>query len=319
MQLKASAPGSLMLLGEYAVLHGKQALVCAVDKRITVTLLPRADNKIEIQSHHGHYSTDLSQIKIEKPFHFVLGALKQYHAKLKQGCEINIESEFSDRVGLGSSAAVTVATLAALTMWLDIQLVPFNILRQGRAVVRQIQGIGSGADIAASVYGGMVGYTAQPLFAEKFAIVHPLTALYAGFKTPTVEAIKQVQTHFATYPHLYRHICNSIGQCAVEGIALLRKQEWVQLGEIMNMQQGMMESLGVSSPLLRDMVDELRKQSGILGAKVSGSGLGDCVIGLGAISEQYGYTGNHSSSVNSNNVQRIPVAMTIQGVHCEKI
>jgi mevalonate kinase len=40
LMYKASAPGSLMLLGEYAVLHDYPALVCAIDKRISVIIEP---------------------------------------------------------------------------------------------------------------------------------------------------------------------------------------------------------------------------------------------------------------------------------------
>ncbi len=311
MQLKASAPGSFMLLGEYAVLHGKPALVCAVDKRITVTLTPRQDKKINIQSsRHGHHAIDIGNIKIEKPFHFVLAALQHYQAKLKRGCDIQIVSEFSDTVGLGSSAAVTVATLATLVTWLNIRISPLDLVRQGRRVVLLVQGVGSGADIAASVYGGIIGYQAQPLNIEKFSVTHPLTALYSGFKTPTVDAIKKVQARFALYPDLFRHICHSIGQCALEGIHLVRKGDWTRLGDVLNMQQGMMESLGVSTPLLNDMVELLRQEQGILGAKISGSGLGDCVIGLGSAVE---------ARKLEASVKFIPVTMTLQGVHCEKL
>ncbi len=120
MQFKASAPGSLMLLGEYAVLHGQQAWVCALHKRITVTLTPRNDDRIEIYSdNHGQYSTDTQHLTIEKPFEFVLAALKQHQAVLRRGCDIHIESTFSDTIGFGSSAAVTTATLAALFNWLN--------------------------------------------------------------------------------------------------------------------------------------------------------------------------------------------------------
>lgn len=314
MQFKASAPGSLMLLGEYGVLHGGQALVCAVDKRITVTLTPREDEIIEIHSSlHGHYATSLTDIKIEKPFHFVLSAIQQHLPKIKRGCQLDIVSEFSDKVGLGSSAAVTVATLAALVTWLGIRMAPLDLVRQGRNVVRQVQGVGSGADIAASVYGGIVGYTAQPLSAEKYSQLHPLTVLYAGYKTPTVDAIKRVQTQFATHPNLFRTINQSISQCAIEGMQLVRKEDWTSFGKIMNVQQGMMESLGVSVPLLQDMIKDLRQSPEILGAKISGSGLGDCVIGLGHVSRAF------SAELSAQGVQQIPVAMTLQGVHCEKI
>lgn len=314
MQLKASAPGSLMMLGEYAVLYGKHGLVCAVDKRINVILTPRQDETIEIESAlHGEYRTDITELKIEKPFHFVLGALKSCQPHMKRGCHIRIESEFSDKVGLGSSAAVTVATLAALVSWLNIRTSPIDLVRQGRNIVRHIQGVGSGADIAASVYGGIVSYQAQPLTIEKFSTAYPISILYAGFKTPTADAIKRVQTQFSAYPNVFRGISNGIGHCAAEGTNLVRKEDWATLGAVMNIQQGMMGSLGVSTPLLHAMVEDLRKQPGILGAKISGSGLGDCVIGLGQLPENYAYQGEQ------HGVQRIAAAMTLQGVHCEKI
>lgn len=319
MQFKASAPGSLMLLGEYAVLYGKHALVCAVDKRITVTLTPFEEEgeRIEIQSALGNYSTTLSALPIDithideaaKPFRFVLAALKQYQVKLKRGFHLKITSDFSDQVGLGSSAAVTVATLAALIGWLGVRVQPLDLLRQGRSIVKQVQGgLGSGADVAASVHGGIVSFQAQPLSAEKFSFVHPLTVLYSGYKTPTAEAILQVQQRFAAHPNIFRELINNLGQCALDGMHQVRKNEWDKLGEIMNIQQGMMEALGVSTPLLHSMVHDLRQQPAMKGAKISGSGLGDCVVGLGEVSEKYAYA----------NLERIPVAMTLQGVHCEK-
>lgn len=308
MQLKASAPGSLMLLGEYAVLHGKQALVCAVDKRITVCLIPRSDQQITIHAQgFSSYTTQLTQLKIEKPFQFVLGALKHYQSKLKQGCDIEITSDFSEQIGLGSSAAVTVATLVALAAWFNMKFSLLELIRQGRHVVYQVQGVGSGADVAASVYGGVVGYQSQPMYAEKFPVAHPITVMYAGFKTPTVDAIKQVYDRFAHHDNIFQHICHSIGQCASDGILAIRKKDWAKLGKIMTIQQGMLEALGVSLPILRTLLDELSSHASILGAKISGSGLGDCVIGLGSVSE------THEMK------QMIQTEITLQGAQCEKI
>jgi mevalonate kinase len=311
MQLKASAPGSLMLLGEYAVLYGKHALVSALDKRMTVTLTPREDDQVHIHSERlGSHHTDLNQLTVQKPFQFVLAVLKHYRPLLKQGCDIDIQSDFSDRVGLGSSAAVTVATSAALITWLNVRTSPLDLVRHGRNIVRHVQGVGSGADIAASVYGGLVGYQAQPLSVERFPVMHPITAMYAGFKTATAEAIKQVQDRFVDQQPLFRHISNAIGQCALEGMQAVRKTDWPKLGMMMNIQQGLLESLGVGMPVLRELIDQLRGQSAILGAKISGSGLGDCVIGLGQ------YQPLPDTIMGTEN---IPVAMSLQGVHCEKI
>ena len=129
MPFKSSAPGSFMLLGEHAVLHGKPALVCALDKRIHITLTPREDQRIQIQSRLlGDYETTLSELKIEKPFQFVLATLKHFQGKVRRGCHIEITSDFSDTKGLGSSAAVTVATLAAMVTWQNIRVLPMDLL-----------------------------------------------------------------------------------------------------------------------------------------------------------------------------------------------
>lgn len=308
--VSASAPGSLMLLGEYAVLSGKPALVCAVDKRISVTLTPREDHVIEIFSETlGAYQTNIAALSLEKPFNFVLGALLQHKSNLKHGYDIHVISDFSHTIGLGSSAAVTVATLAALATSLELNSTPHDLIQQGCEVIRAVQGMGSGADIAASVHGGMVHYQAAPLNAEKLSATYPLTLWYSGSKTPTAEAIKKVQTEFAHQPALFHQLTNTIGECAQQGIECVRAEQWDQLGRVMNIQQGLMESLGVNMPILREMVDRLRKDNGILGAKISGSGLGDCVVGLGRIED-------HAATHQFIN---IPINISSAGVYCEKV
>ena len=73
---EASAPGSLMFAGEYAVLHGKQSIVMAIDKRITAKLTPRDDRKICVYSQDfGEYSTDLDDFHIAPNFAFVSTAI----------------------------------------------------------------------------------------------------------------------------------------------------------------------------------------------------------------------------------------------------
>lgn len=299
-----------MLLGEYGVLYGMPALVCALDQWVTLTLTPRHDQAVRIESDKlGSYETDIEHLDGHASFEFILAALKQYRAVLRQGCDIHVESTFSDQVGFGSSAAVTTATLSALFHWINPKnktLHHEQLLRQGRHVVRQVQGSGSGADIAASIYGGVVGYQMQPLLAERFPVTHPISAIYSGYKTKTADAIKQVQARFAGHPRVFRALANSIGQCAKEGIEKVRKGDWQSLGNIMNVQQGLMEALGVNTTDLQAIVESLRNTSGILGAKISGAGLGDCVIGLG-----------EAKALNDS--RAIPVAMSAQGVACEKI
>jgi mevalonate kinase len=275
MSFKASAPGSLMLLGEYAVLYGKSALVCAVDRRITVTLTPRSDQQIHIVSNLGNLTLALNQLKVTAPFQFVTAVLKKFRRQMTGGCDITITADFSDQIGLGSSAAVTTAMVAAVTRWL----------------------------------GGMVAFKTSPLQAERLLNNHALTAVYAGYKTPTVTAIQRVNDFFADNPRVFQRICQSISECAVQGISAARKGDWEALGKIMNMQQGLLEALNVNTPELMHAIARLRASPDIKGAKISGSGLGDCVVGLGVA----------DVSFDNTRIQLIPLQMASQGVMCEKI
>lgn len=85
-----------MLMGEHAVLNNKRAIACAVDKRITVKLRRRSDDKVLIHSALGTYSSCLHALEPDARFTFVLECLKE----AQSGVELTIESEFSHEVGL---------------------------------------------------------------------------------------------------------------------------------------------------------------------------------------------------------------------------
>jgi len=302
MLFKASAPGSLMVLGEYAVLHDKYALVLAVNKRMTVTLTPRTDSLIRISSDQfGETTQQLSQLTIVAPFQFILATLKYYQPQLRSGCDIVVKSDFSDQLGFASSAAVTVATLAVLSRWLNVSNDDLQLITLARDIVRSVQGVGSGADVAACVMGGVVAYRAHPLSVEKFSEFCPFTVVYSGSKTKTVDAIAHVKKYFASQPDLYEKICDAISQCAIQGIDCVRQHDWVELGKLMDIQQGLMDALAVNNSRLTQLIYQLRSQKNMLGAKISGSGLGDCVIGLGV------------ASIDSS------IELAEQGVICETI
>ena len=286
----ASAPGSLMLLGEHAVLHGQLALVCAVNRRIHVTLTPRQDRTIRISSTLGQRSMTVDGIKPSKPFRFVIAVLHRFAKTLPSGFDLRIDSEFSHQVGLGSSAAVTVATLAVLKQFVAGHAEPGiqsqrdrlqNLFKEAVGVIREAQGLGSGADVAASVYGGILLYRAQPLQAVKLTALYPLTVIYSGSKKPTVEVVRRVEKARKTNPALFDAIFRMMGQSSRKAAVAIRRKNWKTVGAIMNFNQVLMAAIGVSNAKLSEIVHALRMTPDILGSKISGSGLGDCVIGLG--------------------------------------
>ncbi len=181
-RILASAPGKAVLLGEYAVLDGAPALSLAVNRRARVELAPADD---------GGGFIEAPQLGIE-PVRFALsedggiewdspdwpafrrtGAVIEHlvaHARRRFGplapfqARIDTAELFagSVKLGLGSSAAVTVALDAAITAHASgrrAQESPAAVLERLLPVYRGSQGgQGSGIDLASSLFGGLIAY-----------------------------------------------------------------------------------------------------------------------------------------------------------------
>ena len=277
-----------MLLGEHAVLAGKQAVVCAVNKRLHMQLIPNASSQIVVRDARlGEVRQDLNELEVVAPFKFVFQAIASFKAKLPSGFTLNINSEFSSVLGLGSSAAVTVATIAVIGQWLYNK--PFSnaqIFTLAKQVMLAIQHYGSGADLAASIYGGVLAYRINPYRYYKLPQLTTLTAVYCGYKTPTPEVIALVNKAQQLQPAHYEKIFTAMHACTVRAIHAIKSTNWQKLGKLLLQHHELQRALGVSDALLDFLVQELALQPEILGAKISGSGLGDCVIGLGELPKE---------------------------------
>ncbi len=296
--IQASAPGSLMLLGEHAVLHGRRALVCAINKRITVSLSQINNPILRIVSDLGTYEAPLDHLKDHPDFRFVLDTVNQYRLDPSfakgygghgQGIELKIESEFSSDIGFGSSAAVTVATHAALMQLNSGSLGEFappgratplaepfkmELFKRSLATIHRVQGRGSGADVAASVFGGAVAYRAEPLEIVPLKESFPLTAVYSGSKMKTADVIRYLEERRALNPEYYEKIFDRMDASVGEVIA-----DFSQLGRMLILNQKLMEEMGLCNAALAEIIGIFQTLE--TPAKISGSGLGDCAIGLG--------------------------------------
>lgn len=286
MIFSSSAPGSLMLFGEHAVLNGKQALCCAVEQRIRVTLAPRDDRQIHLSSPAlGKCIIDLQAFAVCAPFEFVLTAIDRYRTQITQGFDLTIQAEFAATLGLGSSAAVTVATIGVLTQWLGETISLHALFHEAKQVILRVQGVGSGADVAAAVFGGVVAYRAQPLEIQPFEVTPDIALVYSGAKVPTRTVIQMVAEKQRAEPARYQQIYDEIDACSRQAVNALQAQNWQALGALMNQHHLLQAQLGVSTPLLDELAADLCSQANVYGAKISGSGLGDCVVGLGVAPE----------------------------------
>ncbi|EOT30539.1 phosphomevalonate kinase [Enterococcus saccharolyticus] len=175
--IEVSAPGKLYIAGEYAVVEpGHPAIIVAVDQFITVTIDSATKNgSIQSQQYSElpirwtRRNGELVLDHRENPFHYILAAIRLTEKyALEQGTllafyDLKVTSELDNsngrKYGLGSSGAVTVATVKALNLFYDLnmdQLTQFKIAALAHLAV---QGNGSCGDIAASCYGGWLAFS----------------------------------------------------------------------------------------------------------------------------------------------------------------
>jgi mevalonate kinase len=287
--IKVSAPGSLMLLGEHAVLSGCPALLVAHKGRILVSLELGGEGCWVHSDFHGSF--DLRSSETPPAFSFVKEAFALYKTQMPASLQLKIFSDFSEQIGFGSSAAVTVATLGALWTYLnpekDFDAVSRQFLwEKAKEVIQKVQGMGSGADAAASLWGGVVLHNPITGSTQQIRADLPLVAVYSGIKRKTPEVVEVVRQRFQAFPHIWSSFLQTSKELVDLALPALLENNLERVGKIFDIAQGLMDAYGVNTPTLADLIFKLRTQPTIWGAKISGSGLGDCVIGLGHLNHQ---------------------------------
>jgi mevalonate kinase len=281
----ASAPGSLMLFGEHAVLKGQPAIVAAHQGRVSARL-EEAASGCWATSDLWPGALDLTSAPLLPQGTFVKQAFDAMEAWKMGPFTLQISSDCPSHLGFGSSAAVVVATLGALwsARTSRVQLMDeerLTLWKLACEVIQKVQGVGSAADAAASLWGGVVWFDPQGFQIKQLVQTLTLGAVYCGFKEKTPHVTRHVQSLLGPFPHIQDALFKLSGQLTKEAAQALLEGHREKVGQLANMAQGLMEAYGVNLPVLQELCHRLREWPGIVGAKISGSGLGDCVIGIG--------------------------------------
>lgn len=284
--ITVSAPGSIMITGEHAVVYGHRAIVAAIEQRVEVTLRRRTDGLVRVTSEIAPpLECSATALRQGGPYKFVLAALEVHKSAIASGCDVNIHSEIDPTLGLGSSAAVTIATLGALSSWsssTETKQLHCDALK----IVQGIQGRGSGADLAASLMGGLISYRA-PTSEDNNAEISPLplqqvpvSLRYCGYKTPTAEVLRLIAERRVGQEAFFDALYKRMGEAAEKAIQAAQSND-AAFYAALSTYQGLMVELGVSDPTLDQIIADATRAPETLAAKISGSGLGDCVAAFG--------------------------------------
>jgi len=244
------APGKLVLLGEYAVLDGAPAVVCAVDRGVRCVLTP--------SERREHITPGDDR--------FVAAALDACDAPagtytFSTWNPVDAET----KVGFGHSAAATVAALHAAGLRGD------ELLARALAVHHQVQGSGSGVDVAASAVGGVLRFqagAASPLPAIEPIVVWSGASALTG---PRVSAYSAWADERARAAFVDRSTA-VVEAMASDPIAALREARSLLA------QMSLAAGVAWDTPALHHLGDLAEQLGGA--AKPSGAGGGDCLVAL---------------------------------------
>ena len=280
MKSKASAPGKVILFGEHFVVYGVKAILCSINKRVTVTAEKTSERKISINSDIGNLILEPNKLISEinsplKPFYYLANeAIKNQDT----GIEIKIKSEIPLGAGLGSSSACCVAGAAAIfKLFEDVS--KEKILELAIEAERTIFENTSGADCTVCTYGGIIEYGKKQGFKKiEDEPNFQLVIANSNIEHSTESMVSGVKTFVIKNKEKFSKLLNQESKLVEDVLKLLKENNPEELGEKINQNQKYLEIIGISNNQIKKMIEIGQKTS--FGAKITGSGGGGCIFAL---------------------------------------
>jgi mevalonate kinase len=283
-----SAPGKVFLFGEHAVVYGKPGIAMAIKPRVFVTV---RDTKRPQRAKSPYIDSCFEAME-------VMGS-------------VYINSQIPSSSGLGSSAAVTVATLSAINDEFRMNKTREDIANMAFEIEKKVQkGRASPTDTTVSTYGGIVlisGGSRRRLPPQNMHLVIGDSLISHS----TVRMVEQVAELKKNYPNIVDPVLDAIEGVSMSAIHYLTNPR--ELGRYMNMNHALLEVLGVGHPQLAKMVLAAR-EAGAFGAKITGAGGGGCMVALCPKPLKHRIAG----AIEACNARAIVTGIDTEGVRKEK-
>ena len=290
MKASASAPGKVILTGEHFVVYGEPALVMAINRNVQVRVQERQDCSIRVTSTLGfsgtfkgtkfiHENGGNETRKILIPIKVSAQAVLNYLGE-DQGLNIEVDSNIPVAVGLGSSGALAVATVAAVGKLFGVDFTERNIINLSLEAEKIVHMNPSGIDQTISTQGGIICYNRDEGPSRiDIDLQLPIVIGNTCIKRNTGQIVDSVRFKRDRFPHLINPLIRVAGGLTVQVIKALKQGYLNMIGELMDLNHSLLTAIGVSNDIL-DRFIHVSKQSGALGAKITGAGGGGCIIAL---------------------------------------
>jgi mevalonate kinase len=284
MEAIASAPGKVILFGEHSVVYGEPAIAAAVNKKATVSIKKSENDFTTLKSYDLSFEARLDtkrktyDLVNGRPgiIRYILESLYRVHDH--SPIDIILSMDFPIGSGLGSSAAVTVATLSALYGFHHKKINKKILAKNANLIEKEVQGIASPLDTLICTYGGLI-YLNKNKKVSKFKI-EPDSDIVIGYtskKGSTSKLVKSVRELKRKNPKIVSSIINIKGKLTEEAKIAILKKDQEKIGNLMNINQGLLDAIGVNTTELSRMVYRSRKY-GAIGSKITGAGGGGSII-----------------------------------------
>ena len=273
-----TAAGKVILLGEHAVVYGRHALALPLPRAVTATV--KAAPRLTLDVPDWGLSRDISRDGggVDAAVYCVLDNL----GIGRDDFAIRVRSKLPRGMGLGSSAAFAVAVVRAFDKLLGLSLGDDRVNEIAFDCEKLAHGSPSGVDNTLATF-------ARPMLFRKresievepieLAGAPPIVIAYGHQPGVTHEQVAGVRARLEARPEAFGAIFDQIDALSVAGAESLVAGDYAALGQFMNICQGLLNALGVSTPELETMVD-ISRRAGAAGAKLTGGGGGGSIVAV---------------------------------------
>ena len=261
------APGKVILLGEHAVVYGRPAVAAAIDRHVEVRITAGSDG----ERIGEHPSAPTAQ---------ALRRAAELMGVPSAALAVTIEANLPAAVGLGSSAALSVATLRAFADYTQRRLDDAAICSAAFELEKLFHGFPSGIDNTVATYGGVIRFESGAVSAMTLpAAPLPLVIVIGRVLRQTQQTVRALRARWESAPATYERLFDEVATLVADGEQALAAGDLVRLGVTMSANHGVLHRLGVSTDELDELV-ACAHAHGALGAKLTGGGGGGAVLCL---------------------------------------